>query len=96
MKTLLTIAVAAAFLALSGAAGTAIAKKGFGSETETTQGNSGKPANPNQSDNSQGTKTETTTGPKGALKNDKETPNQDTSSSGPGNSGGGGGGGGSN
>jgi hypothetical protein len=56
--------------------GTAIAAPaGFATETEETQGNSGKPAKDN---NNQGTTTTTTTGPKGALKNDKETPNQET------------------
>jgi hypothetical protein len=84
MRNFLTIAGAAALLALSGAA--MAAPPGFGSETETTQGNSGKPANENQSDTSQGTKETTTTGPQGALKNDKDTPNQETTSSGPGNS----------
>jgi hypothetical protein len=62
------------------------APQGFGSETTETQGNSGKPANPNSSESSQGTQETTTTGPKGALKNDKDTPNQETTSSGPGNS----------
>lgn len=60
---------------------------GFDSETDSTetQGRSGKPAKENDNEGTL-TTTTTTTGPKGALKNDKDTPNQETTttSSGPG------------
>jgi hypothetical protein len=52
------------------------APAGFGEEKNTTQGGSGKTTSANP-DNEGQTET-TTTGPRGALKNDKETPNQET------------------
>ena len=76
MKKLLAMTAAifaTSAFTLSGAA--ISAPPGFDSETEQTQGNSGKPAKDN---GNEGTTTTTTTGPKGALKNDKVTPNQET------------------
>ena len=85
MKKLITAAAISA-LALA-AAGPAFAKmNGFGTDSTATQGSSGKPANTQNSTSSQGDLTTTTTGPKGALKNGATTPNQTTTTSGPGNS----------
>lgn len=64
---------------------TAHAKQGFGTETTSTQGSGGKTNTSTNPDN-QGQTTTTTTGPSGALKNDKSTPNQTTSTSLPGKS----------
>ena len=67
-KTLILMVIAVAFVA-----GPAVAegkKNGFGSETESTQGNSGK-TNPNANPDNQGQTVEETTGPRGQLKNGK-------------------------
>ena len=91
-----TIAATIAAVALAvpvSQAGPKSTPPGFGQKSTSTetQGNSGKPANPNASDNQQGTKTTTTTetGPKGALKNNNNpdgTTHSSTSSDGPGRS----------
>ena len=58
-------------------------KKGFATESTVTQGSGGK-TNLSANPANQGTTTVTTTGPSGALKNDKTTPNQTTSTNLPG------------
>ena len=63
---------------------TAAAKRtGFATESTTTQGSGGK-TNLKANPSNEGTTTVTTTGPSGALKNDKTTPNQTTSTNLPG------------
>jgi hypothetical protein len=73
MLILTTAALAVPLYALVPAA--IAAPPGFETETTDTQGMSGKPAKDN---GNEGTTTTETTGPKGALKNDKDTPNQET------------------
>ncbi len=75
--------IAFSVLALIGVSPALTKQNGFGSETDTssndTQGMSGKPAKNNDNEGTSTTETTTTTsGPKGALKNDKYTPNQET------------------
>jgi hypothetical protein len=90
---LVPLAAASAFLLVAQGPAWAV-QNGFGSTTTTTktQGNSGKPANPNASPNNQGTATTTTTttGPKGQLKQGNTSCNNCTTSppttSGPGKS----------
>jgi hypothetical protein len=74
MKTINLVLVSACMMAL---AAPVAAKVGFGTETETTLGNSGKPAGEGQG--GEGTTTETTTGPKGQLKQEEcSSPNCET------------------